>query len=45
MQRVEVKDIRLPRELCRVLAAEAEAAREAGAKVVAATGELNVSGG
>ena len=42
MERVEVKDIRLPHELRRVLAAEAEAAREAGAKVVAASGELNV---
>uniref|UniRef100_A0A914UQ70 Band 7 domain-containing protein n=1 Tax=Plectus sambesii TaxID=2011161 RepID=A0A914UQ70_9BILA len=43
VERVEVKDIRLPYELRRVLAAEAEAAREAGAKVVAATGELNAS--
>lgn len=42
MERVEVKDIRLPYELRRALAAEAEAAREAGAKVVAASGELSV---
>uniref|UniRef100_A0A7E4VJ04 PHB domain-containing protein n=1 Tax=Panagrellus redivivus TaxID=6233 RepID=A0A7E4VJ04_PANRE len=43
VERVEVKDIRLPRELCRVLAREAEAAREADAKIVSATGELNAS--
>uniref|UniRef100_A0A915D088 Band 7 domain-containing protein n=1 Tax=Ditylenchus dipsaci TaxID=166011 RepID=A0A915D088_9BILA len=33
VERVEVKDIRLPRELTRVLAAEAEASREADARV------------
>ncbi|CAD5229513.1 unnamed protein product [Bursaphelenchus okinawaensis] len=43
VERVEVKDIRLPRELCRVLAAEAEASREADAKIVSAAGELNAS--
>ncbi|KAK0390434.1 hypothetical protein QR680_019351 [Steinernema hermaphroditum] len=43
VERVEVKDIRLPRELCRVLAAEAEASREADAKVVSANGELKAS--
>lgn len=43
VERVEVKDIRLPCELTRVLAREAEAAREADAKVVIAYGELNVS--
>uniref|UniRef100_A0A914DPU9 Band 7 domain-containing protein n=1 Tax=Acrobeloides nanus TaxID=290746 RepID=A0A914DPU9_9BILA len=43
VERVEVKDIRLPRELTRVLAAEAEASREADAKVVSAAGELNAS--
>ena len=43
VERVEVKDIRLPRELTRVLAREAEAAREADAKIVSAQGELNVS--
>uniref|UniRef100_A0A1I7XZW3 PHB domain-containing protein n=1 Tax=Steinernema glaseri TaxID=37863 RepID=A0A1I7XZW3_9BILA len=43
VERVEVKDIRLPRELCRVLAAEAEASREADAKVVSANGELQAS--
>ena len=43
LERVEVKDIRLPRQLTRVLAIEAEASREADAKIVKAAGELNVS--
>uniref|UniRef100_A0AC34RSX0 Band 7 domain-containing protein n=1 Tax=Panagrolaimus sp. JU765 TaxID=591449 RepID=A0AC34RSX0_9BILA len=43
VERVEVKDIRLPRELTRVLAREAEAAREADAKVAIANGERNAS--
>jgi erythrocyte band 7 integral membrane protein len=34
VQRVEVKDIRLPKQLQRAMAAEAEAAREAKAKVI-----------
>lgn len=42
LERVEVKDIRLPRELTRVLAIEAEASRLADAKIVSAAGELNV---
>jgi hypothetical protein len=42
VERVEVKDIRLPQQLTRVMAAEAEAAREARAKVVAAEGEQKV---
>lgn len=42
MERVEVKDIRLPQQLTRAMAAEAEAAREARAKVVAAEGEQKV---
>ena len=33
VQRVEVKDVRLPKNLQRAMAAEAEAAREAEAKV------------
>ncbi len=33
VERVEVKDVRLPRELQRAMAAEAESAREARAKV------------
>ncbi|KHN74561.1 Stomatin-3 [Toxocara canis] len=41
VERVELKDIRLPRELCRALAAEAEASREADASIVSASGELN----
>lgn len=43
MERVEVKDIRLPQQLTRAMAAEAEAAREARAKVVAAEGEMKAS--
>lgn len=42
VERVEVKDIRLPQQLTRAMAAEAEAAREARAKVVAAEGEQKV---
>lgn len=37
---MEVKDVRLPRELQRAMAAEAEATREARAKFIAAEGEL-----
>lgn len=33
VERVEVKDVRLPREMQRAMAAEAEATREAKAKV------------
>ncbi|KRY72066.1 Protein unc-1 [Trichinella pseudospiralis] len=43
VERVEVKDIRLPQQLTRAMAAEAEAAREARAKVVAAEGEMKAS--
>ncbi|CAI4225963.1 unnamed protein product [Auanema sp. JU1783] len=43
VERVEIKDIRLPRELCRAMAAEAEAVRESDARVVCAQGELNAS--
>ncbi|CAF1370064.1 unnamed protein product [Rotaria sordida] len=39
VERVEVKDVRLPVQLQRAMAAEAEAAREARAKVIAAEGE------
>ena len=35
MERVEVKDAKLPKPLQRAMAAEAEAAREARAKVIA----------
>ena len=34
VERVEVKDVRLPQNLQRAMAAEAEAAREARAKVI-----------
>lgn len=43
VERVEVKDVRLPFQLQRAMAAEAEASREARAKVVAAEGEMNAS--
>jgi len=39
IERVEVKDVRLPQNLQRAMAAEAEATREARAKVIAAEGE------
>ena len=39
VERVEVKDVRVPEQLMRAMAAEAEAAREARAKVIAAEGE------
>jgi len=42
-ERVEIKDVRLPVQLQRAMAAEAEAGREARAKVVAAEGEQNAS--
>uniref|UniRef100_A0A8B9BLM6 Stomatin like 3 n=1 Tax=Anser brachyrhynchus TaxID=132585 RepID=A0A8B9BLM6_9AVES len=41
--RVEIKDIRIPVAMQRTMAAEAEAAQEARAKVVAAEGERNAS--
>lgn len=41
--RVEIKDIRIPVAMQRMMAAEAEAAQEARAKVVAAEGERNAS--
>uniref|UniRef100_L7M0M4 Putative prohibitins and stomatins of the pid superfamily n=1 Tax=Rhipicephalus pulchellus TaxID=72859 RepID=L7M0M4_RHIPC len=39
VERVEIKDVRLPVQMQRAMAAEAEAAREARAKVIAAEGE------
>jgi len=44
VERVEIKDARLPEQLQRAMAAEAEAAREARAKVIAAEGEKKASG-
>ncbi|XP_044925508.1 stomatin-like protein 3 [Mustela putorius furo] len=41
--RVEIKDVRIPVQLQRSMAAEAEATREARARVVAAEGEMNAS--
>jgi erythrocyte band 7 integral membrane protein len=43
VERVEVKDVRLPKQLQRAMAAEAEANREAKAKVIAAEGEQKAS--
>jgi erythrocyte band 7 integral membrane protein len=43
VQRVEIKDIRLPHQLTRAMAAEAEASRDARARVIAADGEKNAS--
>ena len=40
---MKVKDVRLPVQLQRAMAAEAEAAREARAKVIAAEGEHKAS--
>ncbi|GFS07955.1 erythrocyte band 7 integral membrane protein [Elysia marginata] len=43
VERVEIKDVRLPTQLQRAMAAEAEAARDARAKVIAAEGEQKAS--
>ncbi|XP_018324828.1 stomatin-2-like isoform X2 [Agrilus planipennis] len=43
VERVEIKEVRIPTQLQRVMAAEAEASREARAKVIAAEGELKAS--
>ncbi|NWV40250.1 STOM protein, partial [Grantiella picta] len=43
VERVEIKDVKLPVQLQRAMAAEAEAVREARAKVIAAEGEMNAS--
>ncbi|XP_060799487.1 stomatin-like [Neoarius graeffei] len=43
VERVGVKDVKLPLQLQRAMAAEAEASREARAKVIAAEGEMNAS--
>jgi len=43
VERVEIKDVRLPQGLQRSMAAEAEATREAKAKVIAAEGERDSS--
>jgi len=43
VERVDVKDVRLPKQLQRSMAAEAEASRDARAKIIAAEGEMNAS--
>lgn len=43
VERVEVKDVRLPPQLQRAMAAEAEASREAKAKLIVAEGEEKAS--
>jgi erythrocyte band 7 integral membrane protein len=43
VERVEIKDVRLPMQMQRAMAAEAEATREAKAKVIAAEGEQKAS--
>ena len=43
VERIEVKDVRLPHQMQRAMAAEAEATREARAKVIAAEGEQKSS--
>ena len=43
VERVDLKDVRVPEQLQRTMAAEAEAAREARAKVIAAEGEHKAS--
>merc|ERR1711879_150521 len=43
VERVEIKDVRLPQQLQRAMAAEAEASREAKAKIIAAQGEMDAS--
>ncbi|CAL8363450.1 unnamed protein product [Merluccius merluccius] len=43
VERVEIKDVKLPQQMQRAMAAEAEASREARAKVIAAEGEMNAS--
>ena len=43
VERVEVKDVRVPEQLMRAMAAEAEADREAKAKIIAAEGEYKAS--
>lgn len=43
VERVEIKDVSLPHQLQRAMAAEAEAARDARAKVIAAEGEQKAS--
>ena len=43
VERVELKNVLLPAQMQRAMAAEAESAREARAKVIAADGEKNAA--
>jgi len=43
VERVEIKDVKLPHQMQRAMAAEAEASRDAQAKIIAAKGELDAS--
>ena len=43
VERVEIEDVSLPKELQRAMAAEAEAAREARAKLIMAEGEITAA--
>ncbi|XP_074535093.1 stomatin (EPB72)-like 3a [Halichoeres trimaculatus] len=43
VERVEIKDVKLPLQLQRAMAAEAEASREARAKIISAEGEMKAS--
>ncbi|CAM6000151.1 unnamed protein product [Sphagnum balticum] len=43
VERVELKDVRLPAELQRAMAAEAEATRDARARVIIADGEVRAA--
>ena len=43
VERVEVMDVKIPENLQRAMAAEAEAARNARAQVIGAEGELKAS--
>jgi erythrocyte band 7 integral membrane protein len=45
VERVDLKDVRLPVALQKAMAAEAEASRDARAKVIAAEGEMKASRG
>ncbi|XP_070762036.1 stomatin (EPB72)-like 3a [Enoplosus armatus] len=43
VERVEIKDVKLPQQMQRAMAAEAEASREARAKIISAEGEMKAS--
>jgi len=43
VERIEIKDVRLPLQMQRVMAAEAEATRDATAKIIASNGEYRSS--